>query len=117
MASRAALLVARFTPSRAVRAADPPPKWEETDRVVWKQAGAPRERSRHLQIPRLEEKGDAQVVARRHGQVIEVTAAAKVTQLPIRSDDRTANLDKDVRVTRSGTASLAGRCRTGTGCW
>jgi hypothetical protein len=83
---------------------------------VWKPDPPPRERSRHLQILGWKRRATL-VIAHRRGQVIEVTAAAKVTQLPIRSDDRTANLDKDVRVTRPGTASLAGRCRTGAGYW
>jgi hypothetical protein len=78
------------------------------DRVVWKQTGTPHERSYWLAVPPKEAKGDALVIARRDGQVIEITSAEKVAKVLIRLDDRMADLDKAVRVTHAGKELFAG---------
>ena len=78
------------------------------DRVVWKQTGTPHNRSYWLAVPPKEAKGDSLVVAKRDGQSIDITAVEKVDRLLIRLDDRMADLDKPVRVTRDGKPLFEG---------
>jgi hypothetical protein len=76
--------------------------------VVWKQTGTPHERSYWLAVPPKEARGDSLVVAKREGQSVEITAAEKVGRLLIRFDDRMADLDRPVRVTRDGKTLFEG---------
>jgi poly(3-hydroxybutyrate) depolymerase len=78
------------------------------DKVVWKQTGALHDRSYWLAVPPGEAKGDSLVVATRTGQTVEVTTAEKVGKLLIRFDDRTADLDKPVKVTQGGKVLYTG---------
>jgi len=72
------------------------------ERVVWKQTGTLHERSYWLAVPPNEKQNDALVIAQRAGQNIEITAAEKVAVLLVRLDDRMADLDKPVTITREG---------------
>jgi hypothetical protein len=78
------------------------------ERVVWKQTGAPHERSYWLAVPPKEAKGDALVVAKRAGQAVDISTAEKVTKLLVRFDDRMLDLDKPVKVTHAGRELFAG---------
>ncbi len=78
------------------------------DRVVWKQTGTPHDRSYWLAVPPKEAKGDSLVIARRNGQVVNITDAEKVTKLLVRFDDRTADLDKPVEVKYDGKTLFSG---------
>jgi poly(3-hydroxybutyrate) depolymerase/transglutaminase-like putative cysteine protease len=78
------------------------------EKVVWKQTGTPHDRSYWLAVPPKEAKGDSLVVATRRGQVIEVTAAEKVSKLLVRLDDRMLDLDKPVEVKQGGKTLFAG---------
>jgi hypothetical protein len=79
------------------------------ERVVWKQTGVPHDRSYWLAVPAKEMKSDSLVVAKRAGQVVEITAAEKVSKLLIRFDDRMADLDKPITVTYAGKKIYAAR--------
>ena len=78
------------------------------ERVVWKQTGAPHERSYWLAVPQKEAKGDSLVIATRNGQSIEITSAEKIAKLLIRLDDRMVDLDKPIKVTRDGKELFSG---------
>ena len=78
------------------------------DRVVWKQTGAPHDRSYWLAVPTAEAKGDSLVIAKRAGQVVEITDAEKVSKLLVRFDDRMADLDKPVEVKHAGKTLFTG---------
>jgi poly(3-hydroxybutyrate) depolymerase len=78
------------------------------DRVVWRQSGAPYDRSYWLAIPPADAKADATVTAKRDGQTVEVVAAAGVKRLIVRLDDRMADLDRPVRVVHDGKELYAG---------
>jgi hypothetical protein len=78
------------------------------DKVVWKQTGTPHERSYWLAVPAKEAKGDTLVVAKRDKQVVDITTAEKVEKLIVRFDDRYADLDKPVKVTKGGKELFAG---------
>lgn len=78
------------------------------EKVVWKQTGAPHDRSYWLAVPASEAKGDSLVVAQRSGQTVEISTAEKVTKLLVRFDDRTADLDKPVEVTYAGKTLFTG---------
>ncbi len=90
-------------PWMAKFARDPVP-----DRVVWKQTGTPHERSYWLAVPPGEAKVGTLVVAKRDGQTVEIASAEKVGTVLIRFDDRTADLDRPVRVTHGGKELYAG---------
>ncbi len=77
-------------------------------KVVWKQTGTPHERSYWLAVPPKEAKGDSLVVAKRDKQTVDITTAEKVEKLIVRFDDRTADLDKSVTVTKGGKELFAG---------
>ncbi len=77
-------------------------------KVVWKQTGTPHERSYWLAVPPKEAKGDSLVVATRDKQAVDITTAEKVEKLIVRFDDRTADLDKPVTVTKGGKELFAG---------
>ncbi len=72
------------------------------DRVVWKQSGTAHDRSYWLAVPASEAKSDSLVIAQRDGQKIDIVGAEKIGKLLIRLDDRMADLDRDVVVTRDG---------------
>lgn len=76
-------------------------------RVVWKQTETPHRRSYWLAVPD-EPKLGSLVVAERDGQTIQITAAQDVPTLLIRLDDRMAELDKPVVVTRDGKELFRG---------
>lgn len=78
------------------------------DKVVWKQTGTPHERSYWLAVPAKEAKGDSLVVAKRDKQTVDITTAEKVEKLIVRFDDRFADLDKPVKVTKGGKELFAG---------
>jgi poly(3-hydroxybutyrate) depolymerase len=78
------------------------------ERVVWKQTGAPHERSYWLAVPAKEASGDGLVIARREGQTVEISSAEKVSKVLIRFDDRMADLDKPVKVTYMGKELFSG---------
>ncbi|MDY3554959.1 transglutaminase domain-containing protein [Gemmata sp. JC717] len=78
------------------------------EKVVWKQTGAPHDRSYWLAVPKSEAKGDSLVVATRAGQTVEIATAEKVSKLIVRFDDRTADLDKPVEVKQGGKALFTG---------
>jgi hypothetical protein len=79
------------------------------DRVVWKQTGAPHERSYWLAVPRGEVKSDSLVIANRKDQTITITAREKVGKLLVRLDDHMLNLDRTVKVTCEGKELFAGK--------
>jgi poly(3-hydroxybutyrate) depolymerase len=79
------------------------------ERVVWKQTGTPHTRSYWLAVPPGEAKVGALVVARRVGQAVDITAAENVSQLIVRFDDRTADLDRPVSVRHGGKELFAGK--------
>lgn len=78
------------------------------DKVVWKQTGTPHERSYWLAVPAKEAKGDSLVVAKRDKQAVDVVTAEKVEKLIVRFDDRFADLDKPVKVSKGGKELFAG---------
>jgi poly(3-hydroxybutyrate) depolymerase len=78
------------------------------DRVVWKQTGTPHDRSYWLAVPHGEAKAGSLVVARRDGQAVEIVSAEGVGKLLIHLDDRMADLDRPVTVTRSGKELFRG---------
>jgi hypothetical protein len=78
------------------------------ERVVWKQTGTAHECSYWLAVPPKESKADSLVIAKRGGQVIEITAADKVGRLLVRLDDRMVDLDKPVRVMKEGKELFSG---------
>ncbi|MFM8274610.1 MAG: alpha/beta hydrolase [Gemmata sp.] len=78
------------------------------DRVVWKQTGAPHDRSYWLAVPPKDARGDQLVVAKRAGQVVEITDHEKVAKLLVRFDDRNMDLDKPVEVRHGGKVLFAG---------
>jgi hypothetical protein len=78
------------------------------DKVVWKQTGTPHERSYWLAVPAKEAKGDSLVIAKRDKQTVDVVTAEKVEKLIVRFDDRFADLDKPVKVTKGGKELFAG---------
>jgi hypothetical protein len=78
------------------------------DTVVWKQTGTPHERSYWLAVPPGGAKTETLVVARRAGQTVEITQVEKVGKLLIRLDDRMADLDRPITVTRGGKELYAG---------
>jgi poly(3-hydroxybutyrate) depolymerase len=78
------------------------------ERIVWKQTGTPHERSYWLAVPTNESKADSLVIAKRDGQLIEITAAEKVDRLLIRFDDRIADLEEPVRVMKEGKELFSG---------
>jgi hypothetical protein len=55
--------------------------------VVWKQTGTPHDRSYWLATPPGEAKVDSLVVAKRVGQVVEITSAENVGKLIVRFDE------------------------------
>jgi hypothetical protein len=77
-------------------------------KVVWKQTGTPHERSYWLAVPAKEAKGDSLVIATREKQTVDITTVEKVERLIVRFDDRTADLDKPVTITRGGKELFAG---------
>lgn len=81
------------------------------DKVVWKQTGTPHERSYWLAVPAKEAKGDSLVVAKRDKQTVDVTTAEKVETLIVRFDDRFAELDQPVKVTKGGKELFAGEAK------
>jgi poly(3-hydroxybutyrate) depolymerase len=78
------------------------------DRIVWKQTGTPHDRSYWLAVPTKEATGDSLVIAKREGQIVEITTAEKVSKLLVRFDDRMLDLDKPVEVTLSGKSLYKG---------
>jgi hypothetical protein len=78
------------------------------ERVVWRQSGTPHVRSYWLAVPAAEAKGDSLVVAKRAGQMIEITQAEKIGKLIVRFDDRMAELDRPVKITYAGKELYAG---------
>ncbi len=78
------------------------------DRVVWKQTGTPHDRSYWLAVPPGEAKVGSLVVARRDGQNVEIASAEGVGRLLVRLDDRMADLDRPVTVTRAGKELFRG---------
>ena len=78
------------------------------DRVVWKQTGTPHDRSYWLAVPEKEAKNDTLVVAQRDGQKVEIVTAEKVGKLVVRFDDRVADLEKPVTITRAGKTLFEG---------
>ena len=76
---------------------DPIPK-----RVVWKQTGVAHDRGYWLAVPPDEAKVGTLVIAERAGQRVTVTEAEGVKTLLVRLDDRVANLDEPMIVTRAG---------------
>jgi poly(3-hydroxybutyrate) depolymerase len=91
--------MARFT-------RDPTPR-----RVVWKQTGVAHDRSYWLAIPPGQARADSLVIAHREGQAVEITAAEKVATLLVRLDDRMADLDRPVTVTRGERKLYGGAVR------
>ncbi len=77
-------------------------------KVVWKQTGTPHERSYWLAVPPKDAKGDSLVIATRDKQAVELVTVEKVDTLIVRFDDRTADLDKPVTVTKGGKELFAG---------
>ena len=61
-----------------------------------------------LAVPSKEAKGDSLVVATRDKQAVELVTVEKVEKLIVRFDDRTADLDKPVTVTKGGKELFAG---------
>ncbi|MBY0461361.1 MAG: hypothetical protein K2V38_28930, partial [Gemmataceae bacterium] len=78
------------------------------EKVVWKQTGAPHDRSYWLAVPTKDANVDSLVIAERKGQTVAITAAEKVTKLLVRFDDRTADLDKPVEVKHDDKSLFAG---------
>jgi hypothetical protein len=52
---------------------------------------------------------DSLVIAQRHGQTVEITAAEKLAKLLVRFDDRMVDLDKRITITYAGKKLFAGR--------
>jgi hypothetical protein len=78
------------------------------DRVVWHQTGTAHDRSYWLAVPQGEARAGSLVSVTRAGQVIEVTAAERVTRLLVRLDDRLTDLDRPVEVRHAGKALFSG---------
>lgn len=78
------------------------------DRVVWKQGGAPHERSYWLAVPPGTLKGDALVIATQHAGHIEIETAEKVSRLVIRLDDQMADLDMNLSISYRGKLVFVG---------
>ena len=78
------------------------------ERVVWKQTGVPHDRFYWLAVSPKEAKGDSLVIATHKGQMIDIATAEKVDKLLIRLDDRMADLDIPVEVTRDGKKLFSG---------
>lgn len=78
------------------------------ERVVWKQTGPAHERSYWLAVPAKEARGDSLVIAKRSGQIIEITCTEKIDKLVIHLDDRMVNLDEPVKVVQDGKELFAG---------
>ena len=76
------------------------------EQIVWKQTGTPHERSYWLAVP--EPQLDSLVVARRHGQTIEILAHEKVKALLVHLDDRMLDLDQPVKVVQGGKELYTG---------
>ena len=68
------------------------------DRVVWKQTGSLHPSSYWLAVPAGKGVADSLVVAERAGQSIGIVAVEKATDLLIRLDDRTVDLDREVKI-------------------
>ena len=90
-------------PWLAKSARDPVPP-----RVVWKQTGTPHDRLYWLAVPPGTAKLDTLVVAERDGQSVEILKAEGLTDLVVRFDARTADLDKPVTVKRDGKTLYSG---------
>jgi hypothetical protein len=78
------------------------------ERVVWKQSGPVHDRSYWLAQPPGEAANDGLVIAKRDGQVIDITQAEKVGKVLIRLDERMVDLDKPVEVTSAGKSFFRG---------
>jgi hypothetical protein len=78
-------------------------------RIVWKQTGAPHERSYWLAVPPGTAKNDSLVIAQRDAQKVELAKLEGVTTLLVRFDERTADLDKPITITRAGTELYSGK--------
>jgi predicted esterase len=78
------------------------------DRVVWKQTGIPHDRFYWLAVPADQMKADTLLTVNRDGQKFDIKAAEKLTKVIIRLDDRLADLDKPVQVTRDGKPIYSG---------
>lgn len=79
------------------------------EKIVWKQSGNVHDRSYWLGVPPKEAKGDSLVVAKREGQTITIEKSEKIERLVIRFDDRMADLDKPVKVSRHGKDLFMGK--------
>ncbi len=79
------------------------------DRIVWKQTGAPHERSYWLAVPTGEAVGDSLVIARRNGQTIEIDTVEKITKLLVRLDDRLVDLDGEITIRSGDRVLFAGK--------
>uniref|UniRef100_UPI003216ABA4 hypothetical protein n=1 Tax=uncultured Draconibacterium sp. TaxID=1573823 RepID=UPI003216ABA4 len=78
------------------------------DKVVWKQSGVTRNRFYWLAVPEGKAVKDAEVVATRSGQTIEIVKADLVSELIIRLNDAMLDLDKKVNVVVNGTSVFNG---------
>ncbi|MCY1721009.1 hypothetical protein OU798_11695 [Prolixibacteraceae bacterium Z1-6] len=72
------------------------------DKVVWKQSGVTHNRFYWLAVPEGEAVNNAEVVATRKGQTIEIEKADLVSELIIRLNDEMLDLDKKVNVIVNG---------------
>lgn len=72
------------------------------DKVVWKQSGVTRNRFYWLAVPEGTAVKDAEVIATREGQIIEIEKADLVTELIINLNDEMLDLDKKVSVRYNG---------------
>lgn len=79
------------------------------NRIVWKQTGAPHERSYWLAVPTGEAVGDSLVIARRNGQTIEIDTVEKITKLLVRLDDRLVDLDGEITIRSGDRVLFAGK--------
>jgi hypothetical protein len=78
------------------------------DRVVWKQGPTTRDRMYWLAVPHDDAKKDAEVIAVRKDQNVDLPVAKGLGKLLIRFDSRTADLDKPVTITRQGKTLFEG---------
>jgi hypothetical protein len=78
------------------------------DKIVWKQTGTVHDRFYWLAVPTKEAMGDSLVIAARCGQTFEIAKAEKFETLLVRLDDRMADLDKPIIITRDGRKLFEG---------
>lgn len=84
-------------------------------RVVWHQTGTPHDRSYWLAVPSGTGKVGTKVVAKRDGQTVDVSVAEGVGRLIVRLDDRSADLDRPVKVMSAGKELFAGTAKRTVG--